>query len=121
MELLNLPKIVRLKIETPEQKNLIENIKLFNKLKNCSCCERHSTKKPVDMNDFRMGNRFNEGDSRNITGIIELVADDEKIDTMVEKHPRVHVFQNTSQNCQCNCRQMMRSIVRDPFKNYQNS
>ena len=95
---MELPKIAHLKIETSAQKNLIENIKFFNKHKYCSCCERHSTKKPVDMNDFRMGNCFNEGDSRNITGTIELVADDEKIDTMAEKHPRVHVFQNSSQN-----------------------
>ena len=42
-----------------------------------------------------------------------LVADDERIDTMSDKYPRVFTF-IYSDKCGCSCRSLMRSIVRRP-------
>lgn len=99
----------------PHQQRLIANIRMFNWLKECNCCEHHSLNKPVDITDNRAGQRFPEGDSRNYTGTNEEVANDERIDTMSDKYPRVFTF-IYSDKCGCSCRSLMRSIVRRPVE-----
>ena len=96
----------------PIQQRAVYNMDRFNKYKECSCCEEHSRRKPVDVVDTRRGQRFPDGDRRNITGTHEYVAEDERIDTMAEKHPRVLTFTH-SQRCACPCRHFMRRIAVD--------
>ena len=96
----------------PIQQRVVCNMETFNKYKECPCCEEHSRRKPVDITDTRRGQRFPNGDRRNYTGTHEDVAEDERIDTMAEKHPRVIVFTH-SQKCACRCRHIMRRIAED--------
>ena len=96
----------------PIQKRIITNMRVFNDLKECNCCEQHSIRKPVDISDRRCGQRFPNGDSRNITGTHEDVAEDERIYTMADKYPRVFVFMHPHK-CNCPCRSLMRAIAND--------
>ena len=95
------------------QIKVLERIQYFINMRECSCCIRHSMRKPVDIDDRRCGYRFDEGDSRNITGTHEEVAYDERIDSLKELYPRVLVFQHTPEECSCNCRSQMRNICRN--------
>lgn len=98
---------------TQTQIKVLERIQYFINMRECPCCIRHSMRKPVDLNDRRAGYRFNEGDSRNITGTHEEMAYDERIDTLKDLYPRVLVFQNIPEECDCNCRKQMRTICRN--------
>lgn len=96
----------------PVQRRVITNMRIFNGFKECNCCETHSLRKPVDISDRRRGQRFPDGDRRNYFGTIEDVADDERVDTMAEKYPRVLVFMHP-RKCTCPCRSYMRAIAND--------
>ena len=96
----------------PVQHRVMTNMHTFNILRECNCCEEHSRRKPVDISDRRGGQRFPDGDTRNYTGTHEDVAEDERIDTMADRHPRVLTFMNPSR-CSCCCRFVMRRIAED--------
>jgi len=96
----------------PIQRRVKNNMTIFNMFKECNCCEEHSHRKPVDISDRRGGQRFPDGDLRNLTGTHEDVAEDERIDTMADRHPRVLTFLN-AQRCTCPCRFLMRKIAVD--------
>ena len=100
------------RFQCPIQQNVVYNMELFNKYKECPCCEEHSRRKPINLADTRRGQRFPDGDSRNYTGTHEDVAEGERIDTMAERHPRVFTFTH-SQRCACPCRHLMRRIAVD--------
>lgn len=94
------------------QARIINNMRIFNNLKECNCCHEHSLRKPVDIADRRRGQRFPYGDTRNYTGTHEDVAHDERIDTIADKYPRVMVFKHPHR-CTCTCRTIMRAIADD--------
>ena len=101
----------------PIQRRVLQNMRRFNDLKECNCCEEHSRRKPFDITDTRRGQRFPDGDLRNYTGTHEDVAHDERIDTMSEKYPRVLTFIH-SEKCTCCCRFVMRRIAVDVTKDF---
>ena len=105
--------ILQQELSCPMRRRVVNNIRAFNKYQQCNCCEKHSLRKPADIFDTRRGQRFPAGDRRNYFGTHEDIADDERIDTMTEKYPRVFVFKLSSEKCTCTCRHSMRNITDD--------
>lgn len=93
-------------------RNMIDT---FNELKNCNCCKRHSQKKPLDIIDNRTPNYYPPGDSRNQTGPVGGIVDDEDIifwkQFSERKKVTIEKFEKNDDECNCNCRQKMRDIA----------
>ena len=90
----------------PHLKGIINR---FNRLKHCDCCQRHYIKKPYDINDNRTPERYPEDDSRNYTGPVGGVDDEETIRFFQQycsyEKPVIGKFRFiNSEECKCNCR-----------------
>tara|TARA_B100002052_G_C15784493_1_gene553241 strand:+ start:479 stop:916 length:438 start_codon:yes stop_codon:yes gene_type:complete len=91
------------------QRRIINNIRLFNQLKECNCCEEHSINKPFNIAD--------KGSWKNIICDEVRTCEDYIKNPNICKYPRVLVFKqlrNKGQlfgRCKCNCRHIMRFIT----------
>ena len=97
----------------PDLKGVID---MFNILKHCNCCERHYCNKPLDITDDRTPYGYPKGDSRNWTGPVGGVENEDIIHFATpykdSKKPVIETFRNDSERCVCDCRSKMRVVVR---------
>jgi hypothetical protein len=96
--------------------NMIVNINRFNVYNHCNCCKRHYSKKPLDITDNRTPNNYPREDIRNLTGPVGGVEDNEVTDFFEQfkesTKPIIENFKHSeSEDCQCNCRHLMRRII----------